>query len=299
MKFKQFILLGPPGIGVEEHAIALARRWRIPHVSVAQQQQQAIEQGTDLAAAAGSYGEAGEPVPDAVVMKLLKRRFEQPDVMLNGWVLDGFPRTLAQAQGFDALSAAFGRPAATVVYLKAMTGLLINRLFTEKGQAESVATIRRHLEQHQAEVAPLLDYYKSRSQLKTLNGSLPFAEVAHELAQLGYEDSGAVHLIKDEAELNALLAQKPLLVVDGMASWCGACKVVSPLIDQLANEYGDRATVMKMDFDVNPQILKRFALKGMPAVMVFKGGALVEKLIGIKTLEDYRAAISRGLSDYL
>ena len=295
MKFKQFILLGLPGVGVREQAIALSERWHIPHVSLEQLVREAIDQKSAIGLEAQTYGDAGELVPDALVMKLIRRRFEQPDVMLNGWVLDGFPRTLAQAQAFDDLSLAFGQPVATVIYLKAMTGLLINRLWTEKGD-ESTAMIRHRLARHQEEIAPLIEYYQQRSQLKTVNGSLPFAEVACELAQLGYEDIDTARLIKNEAELDALLAKESLLVVDCMASWCGACKLVTPLMNQLAQAYGDRIKVMQIDFDTNKQIPQRFGLKGMPAVMFFKDGQLLETLTGVKSYQAYSDTVTRFLA---
>ncbi|MEM8805874.1 MAG: thioredoxin family protein [Cyanobacteria bacterium P01_G01_bin.38] len=102
-------------------------------------------------------------------------------------------------------------------------------------------------------------------------------------------------MIKDEAELNSLLAKESLLVVDCMASWCGSCKLVTPLIDQLADAYGDRANVMKIDYDANKQVPKRFGLKGMPAVMFFKDGELVETLTGVKPYQAYSAAVTRYL----
>ncbi|MEM8612569.1 MAG: thioredoxin family protein [Cyanobacteria bacterium P01_H01_bin.105] len=101
--------------------------------------------------------------------------------------------------------------------------------------------------------------------------------------------------MSNESELDSLLAQESLLVVDCMASWCGSCKQVTPLIDQLAEAYCDRINVMKIDFDTNQQVPKRFGLKGMPAVMFFKGGELVETLTGVKSYQAYNAAVSRFL----
>lgn len=295
MNFKQCILLGPPGIGVPAQALELAKRWQVPYVSMGQLLRDAIAAQSEVGLAALPSVEAGDLVPDALVMKLIRRRFEQPDIMLRGWVLEGFPRTLAQAQAFDEWLAAVGLPAATAVYLQAMMGLLTNRLWTENRQHESLAMIRQRLEHYQEAVTPLLDYYGSRSQLKKLNGSLSFAEVAGELFQLGYEETGSARLIKDEAELDSLLAGEPLLVVDGLASWCGPCKLVAPLIDQLAEAYRDRVKVVKMDFDANQQIPKRFGLKGMPAVMFFKDGELQETLTGVKPYQAYSAVVTRFL----
>lgn len=285
MKTKQFILLGPPGVGVKEQATTLAKRWRIPHVSMGDLQQTSEQRST-------------EPLADEVAIKLIRRRFEQPDLVLKGWVLDGFPQTLAQAQAFDDWWAKFGKPETTVVYLKAMTGILLNRLSTELGHPPE-NEIRRRLSRHKEDVAPLLAYYQgpeTHSRLQTINASVSFAEVAQALALLGQEETGAARVLKDEAELDALLAQESSLVVDCMASWCGSCKQVAPLIDRLAQAHQDRATVVKIDFDVNRQITKRFGLKGIPAVMFFKQGELQETLTGVKAYAEYDAVIDHLLS---
>ncbi|WP_008310460.1 nucleoside monophosphate kinase [Leptolyngbya sp. PCC 6406] len=296
MKTKQFILLGPPGVGVKAQANALAKRWHIPHISVGDLCREAIEKETAIGIECRPYLETGNLVPDEWVMKLIRKRFEQPDTILKGWVLDGFPRTLTQAQAFDEWCLAMGQSAVTVVYLKAMTGLLINRLSTEKGQAESLSSIRNRLALHEEETAPLLAYYREQSKLATVNASLSFAEVAHELAQMGQENTGAAKLINDEAELDALLAHESRLVVDCMASWCGSCKQVTPMIDRLAETYGNQVTVMKIDFDTNRQITKRFELKGIPAVMFFKDGERIETLTGVKSYQEYSAAATRLLA---
>ncbi len=119
MKLKQFILLGPPGVGVEKQAIAVAERWCVPHVSTGQLIREAVDQASDIGVEARSYVEAGTLVPDTLVMKLIKRRFEQPDIMLKGWILTGFPRTLAQAQAFDEWWLTVSPAASTAIHLKA------------------------------------------------------------------------------------------------------------------------------------------------------------------------------------
>lgn len=295
MTLKQLILLGPPGADVREHAIALAERWHVPHVSIEQLLCEAVDQASAIGVEARPYVDTGESVPDALVMKLIRKRFEQPDVRLKGWVLEGLPRTPAQAQAFDEWLSAVGLPTATVAYLKVMTGILLNRLWTKNENGESTETIRRRLTLYQEETVPLIEYYQRRSQLKTINGNRSFAEVASDLAQLNHEALGAARMIKDEAELNSLLARESLLVVDCMASWCGSCKLVTPLMDQLASTYGDRVNVMKIDFDANKEIPRRFGLKGMPAVMFFKDGKLLETLTGVKPYQTYSTTLTRFL----
>ncbi|MGB3136191.1 MAG: nucleoside monophosphate kinase [Nodosilinea sp.] len=303
MTFRHVVLLGPPGAGVKAQAAELAKRWRVPHISTGKLLREAITQAAEIGPEVQPYVEAENLVPDALVMKLMRKRLEQPDAMLQGWVLEGFPRTLAQAQTLDDWLAAVGLPNAPAVYLEAKPGLLINRLWAEGGRREPVSAIRHRLERYGEEMAPVVEYYQRRpqvgpnapAQLKAINSSRSFAEVASDLAQLGQEETGAAHFIKDEAELDSLLAKESLLVIDCTASWCGSCKQVAPLIDQLAEAWGDRVSVLKMDFDANQSISKRFGLKGIPSVMFFKNGELLETLTGVKPYQTYSAALTRFL----
>lgn len=292
MKTKQLILLGPPGAKVKEHAVELAKQWHVPHVSMERLLNEAIAQQTDLGIEAQPYVETEKLVPDALMLKLVRRRLEQPDTVLNGWVLEGFPHTLTQAQGFDQWWSSMEESAATVVYFKVMTGILINRLSSEPGLNETLPKIRRRVEGYQTEVKPLLEYYRQQNRLKAINASVSFAEVARDLAFLGQENTDSAPLIEDEAELNTLIDSTSMLVVDCMASWCGSCKQVTPSIDKLAKKYGDRIKVMKIDFDANQHITQRFGLKGIPAVMFFKDGELLKTLIGVKSYAEYDAAVA-------
>jgi thioredoxin 1 len=106
---------------------------------------------------------------------------------------------------------------------------------------------------------------------------------------------GTAAFIQDETEFEGLLAAEALLVVDCTATWCGPCKLVAPLMDRLAQEYGDRAKVFKLDLDTNKSVAKRFGIKSIPAVMFFKEGQLVETLIGVKPYEEFSAALERSL----
>ena len=102
---------------------------------------------------------------------------------------------------------------------------------------------------------------------------------------------GTAEFIENEAAFDALLENEPLLVVDCTATWCGPCKIVAPLIDQLASEYGDRAKVFKLDLDANSGLAKRFNVKSIPAVMFFKQGKLVDTLVGVKPYKTFTEAL--------
>ena len=106
---------------------------------------------------------------------------------------------------------------------------------------------------------------------------------------------GTATFIQDETEFDSLLKSESVLVVDCTATWCGPCKLVAPLIDRLADDYRDRAKVFKLDLDSNKPVAKRFGIKSIPAVMVFKQGKLIETLVGVKPYEEFMAAVERQL----
>ena len=106
----------------------------------------------------------------------------------------------------------------------------------------------------------------------------------------------AAAYIQDEAEFDQLLQTEPLFVVDCTASWCGPCKLVAPLMDQLAEEYGDRAKVFKLDLDTNKPVATRFGIRSIPAVMFFKQGELAETVVGAKPYEAFSGALTKYLA---
>lgn len=103
----------------------------------------------------------------------------------------------------------------------------------------------------------------------------------------------AATYIQDETEFDALLASEPLMVVDCTATWCGPCKLVAPLMDQLAEEYSERAKVFKLDLDANKPVAKRFEIRSIPAVMIFKQGELAETVIGAKPYSEFSQALAK------
>ncbi|NJN74304.1 MAG: thiol reductase thioredoxin [Limnothrix sp. RL_2_0] len=107
---------------------------------------------------------------------------------------------------------------------------------------------------------------------------------------------GAAEFIENEAELEVALSSESVLVMDCTATWCGPCRLIAPLIDKLAAEYGDRAKVSKMDMDSNQAVGKRFGLRSIPAVLFFKEGELQETVVGAKAYEDYTATLEKYLA---
>lgn len=291
----QLILLGPPGAGKGTQAVSLSKRLDIPHISTGDILRQAITGQTSLGLQSKDYLKAGELVPDVLIMALMRERFSQPDVS-NGWILDGFPRTLRQAKALDELLSILHHPYPKVVYFDAQSGILIDRLIKTGRQDDTVESIRRRLEIYKKETTLLIEHYQKRLCLTTINANRTVEEIAHELSFLGTQETGDAKFIRDESEFDDLLAAAVPLVVDCTASWCGPCKLVAPMMDKLAAEYGERVNVFKLDLDRNKPVASRFGIRSIPAVMFFRNGELKETLTGVNPYETFSATTARFLS---
>ncbi|BAZ52919.1 thioredoxin [Nostoc sp. NIES-4103] len=98
-----------------------------------------------------------------------------------------------------------------------------------------------------------------------------------------------------ESEFDTLLSKEKIVVVDFTATWCGPCRIVSPLMDQLANEYKDRVKVVKIDVDKDKPVFKKFGLRSIPAVLIFKDGELAQTIIGVSPYEEFSTAVEKLL----
>jgi adenylate kinase len=121
------VLLGPPGTGKGTQAAAICARFGVPHVSTGDIFRRNLAEGTPLGLKAKGYMETGELVPDALVLDLVADRLKEPDCA-GGFLLDGFPRTVPQAEGLDAALAAAGTPVDHVVLLEVPDGTVVERL---------------------------------------------------------------------------------------------------------------------------------------------------------------------------
>ena len=104
----------------------------------------------------------------------------------------------------------------------------------------------------------------------------------------------AVRHLKD-AEFRAFLEEKSVALVDFWASWCGPCRMVGPTIEQLAQEYEGRASVGKVNVDEEGGLAGEFGVMSIPTVVLFKDGKEVERLVGVRTIEEYKAIIDAHL----
>ena len=100
----------------------------------------------------------------------------------------------------------------------------------------------------------------------------------------------ALEITDSNFEETVLKSDKPVLV-DFWAAWCGPCRMVGPIIDELSDEYDGKAVVGKVDIDSNQQYAAQFGVRNIPTVLVFKDGELVERKVGVSSKNDYAQAL--------
>lgn len=169
----RIVLLGAPGSGKGTQAARLKSRLGVAHISTGDLLRAEVAAGTRLGVQAKAVMEAGRLVSDDIMLGMLENRLAQPDAQ-PGFILDGYPRNLAQADALDGLLARIGKPIDVAVLLQVDDELLFQRL-AGRAQAEGRKddhpdTVRERLRVYAAQTAPVVDYYRGRGQLAALDG---------------------------------------------------------------------------------------------------------------------------------
>src|SRR5471032_529168 len=182
----RLILLGPPGAGKGTQAQRLVQKYGIVQLSTGDMLRAAVAAGTSVGLRAKSIMDAGQLVPDEVVVAIIADRIDQPDAR-RGFVLDGFPRTVPQAQALDRLLAERGLKLDGVIELKVNEGMLLKRIETrvaemtargEKLRADdNPEVLKGRLAAYRTQTAPLADYYARKGMLKIVDGMAPIGDV--------------------------------------------------------------------------------------------------------------------------
>lgn len=203
----RLVLLGAPGAGKGTQAKKLIEKFSIPQISTGDILRKAVADGTSLGKEAKSYMDRGELVPDSVVIGIIKERLREEDCK-NGYILDGFPRNVAQAQALDEMLGSLNSPIDYAVsidvpfddLMKRLTGRrtcrdcgqMYNIYFTppqKNGRCDRCGgelyqrdddkeeTIRKRLEVYNAQTAPVIDYYSKKGILRTIPGTGGIEEI--------------------------------------------------------------------------------------------------------------------------
>jgi adenylate kinase len=213
MKTRALIFLGAPGAGKGTQAREVAKEFGIPQISTGDILRDAVKKGTPLGLAAKVKMEAGRLVPDEVVCGIVEERIGEPDCE-KGFILDGFPRTLPQAEFVDQMLVAKGRGSPLVINIRVGEDVLMKRLTGRRTcsvcgeiynvyfgppKVEGVCdkdggkllhraddnedTIRQRLVAYENQTSPLIDYYRQKNLLHDVDGNRDPEPIAKELCQ--------------------------------------------------------------------------------------------------------------------
>lgn len=210
----KLILLGPPGAGKGTQSVVLAKRYSLPHISTGDILRESVKAGHELGLKAKSYMDKGELVPDEVVTGIVVERLKKPDTA-PGFILDGFPRTIGQAEDLGKSLKVMGSGIDMVLYFATSTDVAIERLTGRRvckacganyhiknipprkegicdkcgGQLyhradDSEETVRNRLKVYEAQTRPLIDYYSGLGTLKKVSGDMGVDELNKVLSKI-------------------------------------------------------------------------------------------------------------------
>lgn len=180
------VLLGPPGAGKGVQAARLVEKYGIVQLSTGDMLREAAASGSENGARAKATMEAGQLIPDDIVIQIIADRIDQPDCA-NGFILDGFPRTIRQAEALDTLLAEKGLELDHVIELKVADAVLVSRIegrateqaATGKARADdNVETLKKRLAVYHECTEPILPYYRDKGILKVVDGMADIDGVA-------------------------------------------------------------------------------------------------------------------------
>ncbi|HMO13715.1 MAG TPA: adenylate kinase [Pirellulaceae bacterium] len=171
----RIVFIGPPGAGKGTQAKRLCEYLAVPHLSTGDMLRSARESGDEIARRVAPIMDAGRLVCDEIMADVVRRRFRHADCR-KGFVLDGFPRTIAQAESLDSLLNEFGWQLHRVIELRVPGDVLLQRLSGRAQQTDSPRaddtpdTIRKRIVIYETETSPLVQYYENSGQLTTIDG---------------------------------------------------------------------------------------------------------------------------------
>jgi adenylate kinase len=186
MTVRRLLLLGPPGAGKGTQAALLVERLGIPQISTGDMLRDAVAADTELGRQARSFMDRGALVPDELVIDVARERLARDDAR-RGFILDGFPRTAAQARALDEMLPELGveleRCVAIQVGEEALVQRLLKRAEIEGRSDDTADTIRKRMSVYREQTEPLIAYYRERGLLEEVDGSGDIETVAKRIQE--------------------------------------------------------------------------------------------------------------------
>ena len=180
------LLLGPQGAGKGTQAKRIAAEYGLPHISTGEMLREAIAAGTELGQRVEPILDAGELVPDDLMVELIRERLGRRDAA-DGFILDGFPRTMAQADGLDAMLRDIGRDLDIVFELRVADELAHERLLVrarQEGRSDDTPeVIARRLAEYHTKTEPLVEHYRVKGNLVGIHADRSINEVFAEIQE--------------------------------------------------------------------------------------------------------------------
>ena len=186
------VLFGAPGAGKGAQAERIASVYGMVHLSTGEMLRSAISTGSDVGLRAKEIIDRGELISDEIIVKIVDARMDEGDCV-KGVILDGFPRTVAQAEALDEMLAAKGRSLDHVIEIEVDESALFERIANRASERrrtgmarsdDNAETLRRRLAVYHENSAPLLPYYRAKSLLRSVDGMASIEEVARQIDNL-------------------------------------------------------------------------------------------------------------------
>ncbi|MBN1908539.1 MAG: adenylate kinase [Pirellulales bacterium] len=165
----RMVFIGPPGAGKGTQAERLIEKYKLAHLSTGDMLRAARDAKTEVGKKADEYMSSGQLVPDEIIVAIIAERLAQPDCE-GGYLLDGFPRTIAQAEALDQMLAEKKTPLDVVLELQVPEDELFTRLAGRGRADDTPEVIRQRLVAYREQTRPLLEYYGKKGLLKSIDG---------------------------------------------------------------------------------------------------------------------------------
>lgn len=324
----RIILLGSPGAGKGTQAHKLVEKYNIPQISTGDMLRAAVKAKTPLGQKVQAVMDSGALVSDAIIIDLVQERIAKPDCA-NGFLLDGFPRTIAQAQALSEAEIAIDQVIEIAVadeeIVKRLSGRRVHpasgRVYHTEYNPPKVAgvddltgepliqreddkaeTVLKRLAHYHDMTSPLVAYYqdlasKSTSlQFHRVDGVQPVETIAAEIAQLLSAAGKSKVVTLTSEKFDAFVSEHPMVIVDFWAEWCQPCKHFGRVFSEVANAYGDQIAFASVDIEAEPDLAADLNIRSVPYVLIIRENIAIYAEAGALTKTELENLLEKTIA---